>query len=286
MLEQRYKLSLIPCIAPVTVEASQYDKTARTITFELYDADGEWEVPDDSIVTVQGTKPDNTGYQYSCTYDGNEVSFDIEQQMTIIAGDHNAEIRIINDGEILGTANFRFHIERSPLSDDTVISDTELPLVEQVVEAAETLNENIDVINTIVNNIDDVNTVADNIDDVNTVADNIDDIQNAEQNALDAEAWAVGQRGGVDVPGTDETYENNSKYYAELAQSQAIKVYGIKRSLTTSSSAWTRRAMSRSLRASARSTPRSSWTTSTRCSTRSARPVPPPSRASSSRRSP
>ena len=32
-----------------------------------------------------------------------------------------------------------------------------------------------------------------------------------------AEAWAVGQRGGVDVPSTDQTYHNNSKYYAEQA---------------------------------------------------------------------
>lgn len=32
-----------------------------------------------------------------------------------------------------------------------------------------------------------------------------------------AEAWAVGQRGGEDVDETDETYQNNSKYYAELA---------------------------------------------------------------------
>ena len=32
-----------------------------------------------------------------------------------------------------------------------------------------------------------------------------------------AEAWAVGQRGGVDVDETDVTYHNNSKYYAEKA---------------------------------------------------------------------
>lgn len=35
--------------------------------------------------------------------------------------------------------------------------------------------------------------------------------------AEDAEAWAVGQRGGVDVPDTDPAYENNAKYYAEQA---------------------------------------------------------------------
>ena len=32
-----------------------------------------------------------------------------------------------------------------------------------------------------------------------------------------AEAWAVGKRHGVDVPSTDQTYHNNSKYYAEQA---------------------------------------------------------------------
>lgn len=35
--------------------------------------------------------------------------------------------------------------------------------------------------------------------------------------AKNAEAWAVGKRGGVDVPSTDETYNNNAKYHAEQA---------------------------------------------------------------------
>ena len=33
-----------------------------------------------------------------------------------------------------------------------------------------------------------------------------------------AEAWAVGQRGGVDVDENDQTYHNNSKYYAGRCQ--------------------------------------------------------------------
>lgn len=36
-----------------------------------------------------------------------------------------------------------------------------------------------------------------------------------------AEAWAVGQRKGVDVEAGDETYHNNSKYYAGLAEQGA-----------------------------------------------------------------
>lgn len=37
-----------------------------------------------------------------------------------------------------------------------------------------------------------------------------------------AEAWAVGQRGGVDVSSTDQTYHNNAKYWAEQAEQTVV----------------------------------------------------------------
>lgn len=40
----------------------------------------------------------------------------------------------------------------------------------------------------------------------------------AENYAEDSEAWAVGQRKGVDVSEDDVTYQNNSKYYAQQAK--------------------------------------------------------------------
>ena len=40
----------------------------------------------------------------------------------------------------------------------------------------------------------------------------------AQESAEDAEAWAVGTRSGQDVPSTDETYHNNSKYYSEQSE--------------------------------------------------------------------
>lgn len=39
--------------------------------------------------------------------------------------------------------------------------------------------------------------------------------------AEDSEAWAVGKRDGTDVPSSDPTYHNNSKYYAGKAQESA-----------------------------------------------------------------
>ena len=53
----------------------------------------------------------------------------------------------------------------------------------------------------------------------------VETAQGAAQYAEDAEAWAVGQRDGQDVPSTDPTYENNAKYYSELA-SEAASISG------------------------------------------------------------
>jgi len=43
----------------------------------------------------------------------------------------------------------------------------------------------------------------------------------AADHAQDAEAWAVGQRDGVDVTDQDPTYRNNAKYYAGAAEAAA-----------------------------------------------------------------
>ena len=144
MIEQTYNLNLIPNGVPVIVKASQYDKTARTIKFTIYDGDTLFTIPAGADVYVQGTKPDLTGYQYSCTVNGSVVSFDIEQQMTVCAGRHFAEIRITKGGEILGTANFEFFIERSALSDDTVISETDLPKLEFIFDNWDSKMDKVD----------------------------------------------------------------------------------------------------------------------------------------------
>ncbi len=47
------------------------------------------------------------------------------------------------------------------------------------------------------------------------------DIQDS-ASAKNAEAWAVGQRNGVDVTSGDQTYHNNAKYYAQQAAGDAM----------------------------------------------------------------
>lgn len=65
----------------------------------------------------------------------------------------------------------------------------------------------------------------------------------AEDSAEDAEAWAVGQRNGVDVPSTDPAYHNNAKYYKDQAQTIAggeFVSYGAPQSLTAEQQAQAR----------------------------------------------
>ena len=50
----------------------------------------------------------------------------------------------------------------------------------------------------------------------------------SEVSESNAEAWAVGKRHGVDVPDTDPTYHNNSKYYAQQADEDAQTASGAK----------------------------------------------------------
>lgn len=65
----------------------------------------------------------------------------------------------------------------------------------------------------------------------------------AEDSAEDAEAWAVGQRNGTDVPSTDPAYHNNAKYYKDQAQTIAggeFVSYGALQSLTAEQQAQAR----------------------------------------------
>lgn len=181
MTSQTLNLNLIPQGVKPVIHVSQYDK-GQTWIFKLMLGDSYYQIPAGASITIQGTKSDGTGFQYACTYSGYEVTATEEAQMTILAGDVPAELRITKDGDIIGTLNFVIRVENAALSDETQISETELPLFEQVIEF---------------------------IADVPAIISQMEGLQE------DAEAWAVGTRGGEAIPSTDPAYENNAKFYAE-----------------------------------------------------------------------
>lgn len=174
MTSQTINLDLIPQgVAPI-IHVSQYDK-GQTWNFNIFVGDTAFSIPTGSTVTIQGTKKDGTGFQYDCTFSGNVVTATETDQMTAYAGKYPCEIAIAKSDDLIASLNFFILVKPAALSDDTVISETELPMIEQAVEAAQTVPTLVE----------------------------------------DAEAWAVGTRGGVPVSSGDETYQNNAKFYAE-----------------------------------------------------------------------
>ena len=133
------KLSITPGGIPPVIHLSQYDKTARTLSFLLVDETGTYTVPSGASATIRGTKPDHTGFMYGCTIYGTTVSVAVQDQMTVCAGRVSCELRIAgSDGSILGTANFWLAIEATALADDVPVSKTDLPLVEKAAENIDT----------------------------------------------------------------------------------------------------------------------------------------------------
>lgn len=138
MISQTYDLNLIPSQIPVTVHCSQYDDGSRTFVFNLYEGASAFELPAGASATFSGVKPDGLGFQYACSITGaSQVSVDVALQMTAVAGDCPCKVTVYDtDSNVLGSALCVLDVERHPLQDDTVISDSDIPLVQEAVNWA------------------------------------------------------------------------------------------------------------------------------------------------------
>lgn len=144
MYTQNTNLSVIPSGVRPVVPCSQYDNQLQAIRFNLYKEGTPFTIPSGAAVIINGYKPDNTAFSYAATaISGNTATFSVTQQMTAVAGDVLCELRVRTEGEIIGTLNFLLRVEPAPLQDDTVLSDTDIPLIEQAVDIAANLAEYI-----------------------------------------------------------------------------------------------------------------------------------------------
>lgn len=133
MTSQTFNLELIPQGVPPIIHVSQYDK-GQTWLIDVTENGIPFTIPSGTSATVQGTKPDNTGFQYSGTADGTQVEFILQEQMTVLAGEYDCELVLVNGNDQVATINFTLQVEPAALDNETVISETELPLIEQAVQ--------------------------------------------------------------------------------------------------------------------------------------------------------
>ena len=152
MITQTHDLNLIPGSVPPVVHVAQYDKTARTLVFNLWDGETSFSVPSGAAVTIRGTKPDGNGFEYTATASGSTVSMDLQQQMATCAGSVRCEVRIASGTQIIGTADFILEVKPSALNESTPLSETELPLIEKAAEGAAKIEANLSASNTAASN--------------------------------------------------------------------------------------------------------------------------------------
>ena len=252
MIEQAYNLNLIPDGVPVIVKVSQADANTRTLKFNLYNGSELYQIPSGTTVEVVGTKDDSKFFVYYCAFEGSVVKAKVVQQMTSRKGDVTCKLRLTqNDGvDVLGTASFIMRVDRSALPDDSDLSDTDVPMIEQVltlapqVEAwATATEENAQNADTSAKNAKTSETNASasqkaaktsetNAKTSETNAKNSETKSaaseknaktsetNAANSATAAKAWAVGPSGTGS--GSDT---NNAKYWAERAKATAAGAF-------------------------------------------------------------
>lgn len=139
-------LNLIPGKVLPRLNVSQYDK-GQTVSVSLWNGDVPYSIPAGCTAQVVGTKADKTGFMYQCTIENGQPSFVITDQMTVFPGEVTLEVIILDTDNRIGTVNFILDVERAALADDTQISESDMPIIQQLpeiraeVEAAAALAE-------------------------------------------------------------------------------------------------------------------------------------------------
>lgn len=237
MITQHFDLNLIPNMAPVVVNVDQYDTGTGRLVISLYKDDTPYTPSSGATARIQGTKPDGHGFEYSASLSGNTVTANLTEQMTPIAGDVRTQIVIHESNRRTGTFAFILRVQHSALPDDTEMSASDYPLIEQAFEAAEdaieaaaaaaaskedaAYSEWQAAISRAYAEVAQRSAANSATSAGNSATSAGNSATSAATSASNAEAWAVGQRNGSDVPSTDPTYHNNSEYYAGQAGTSA-----------------------------------------------------------------
>lgn len=129
MITQELDLNMVPGTVPPVINVSQFDTGARTFIFTLYNGATLFNGAVASC-RIEGIKPDNKGFSYNARYSNGVVTADCTEQMTAVAGNVLCELRLLeNDEKTLGTLNFILCVEKSPMNEETDISETEIPAI-------------------------------------------------------------------------------------------------------------------------------------------------------------
>lgn len=161
ILEHKSYLNFYPNVSPpVVINVGQYDD-AFTISFypvfvnkgivprypvpvtlpeEQYMIDDNTgEIASGLTAEVRGTKLDGNGYSASVTRNYSNTAWIVsgDKQMTAIAGENIFELVVYSGDDEISSANFILNVERAALDNDTIVSDSVVRELLDVIDQAE-----------------------------------------------------------------------------------------------------------------------------------------------------
>lgn len=139
IITQRGTVDLIPeynrALRPIFC-VSEGDANSRVINLSVTSGGEAFTIPSGAMVYVAGKKQDNNIFVYRCSFTSNTVVFPITAQMSALDGIVLCELQIIQNGNPLGTANFVYWVEPSPIQNGTT-SESDLNLFEEAISKFE-----------------------------------------------------------------------------------------------------------------------------------------------------
>lgn len=99
------------------IRAQQGDEKSRYAEFELFNQGIPYEVPNDVVANVEGTRGNRSGYIKPCEINDNVVSFELDKDLLYYDGVAKLKLVLYKDDKILSTIPFTVSIEKNPLFD-------------------------------------------------------------------------------------------------------------------------------------------------------------------------
>ena len=132
------RLNVVPGDYPLVINLNQYDSDF-TLEFTIYSSIGNLVLESGTTAAIRGTKKDGHGYSAEATIDGYVVSVTGDEQMTAIAGDNVFELVLTRNGKDISTSNFIIHVERAALDKDTIVSQSKIRELINVIDKTDDL---------------------------------------------------------------------------------------------------------------------------------------------------
>ena len=221
---QIVNLQVTPSGVNPIIHVSQFD-VGRQFQLKLYDGPTAYSIPSGAVPQIDGIKPDQHGFSYTdaVSVSGNTLTVTTKEQMTIVSGTVECEIRFVKDGLDVGSINFKMLVEKSPINEDTDISETDLPVI---IALAKEQEENAEAWAKGTKDGVEVSSDAPQYHNhskyyseqsANSATASANSANTSDGFAQESEAWAKGTKNGTPVGSDDDTYHNHSKYWAQVS---------------------------------------------------------------------